>query len=48
MDQAIFLQIIMIDGHAGNVDMLYLKEKDNQKLELQEDLLENAQRRKID
>jgi len=36
----------MIDGHAENVDMLYSKERDKQKLRLQEDLLENAQKRK--
>lgn len=38
----------MIDGHAENVDMLYLKERDQQKLlKHQEDLLENAQKRKV-
>ena len=38
----------MIGGHVENVDMLYLKERDQQKLlELQEDLLESAQKRKV-
>ncbi len=38
----------MIGGHVENVDMQYLKERDQQKLlELQEDLLENAQKRKV-
>ena len=38
----------MIGGLAGNVDMPYLKERDHQKLlKHQEDLLENAQKRKV-
>jgi len=34
----------MTDGHAGSVDILYLKEKDQQKLKLLEELLGNAQK----
>ena len=38
----------MIGGHVENVDMLYLKERDQQKLlELQEELPESAQKRKV-
>ncbi|MFW9988356.1 MAG: hypothetical protein ACFFC3_06855 [Candidatus Odinarchaeota archaeon] len=44
IDFKIYLKFIK-DGLAGNVVMLYSKEKVNQKLKPQEDLLENARKR---